>query len=428
MIDPEPAARPDSTPPVPLEVPRILPASEVFLDDAVADAASVGAFLKECHETVGSAAMRSPLAIPASHPLPDAGPIRHGRKLRLPGPGIWEAVVWMIGVHIIQTIAFIVAALVLGAVQFTTADVRAVLERMVDPANSGELMVAIGAFFSSNLVYLVAAPELATLIYALSAIRLRFGSCGISRLGWHRPSRGHWLLVALMVIPLQFLCSPLLQEISKVFPGPDQAFSEFVEELAHAPLPVLLLLIAIGPAFAEELIFRGLIGRGLVARWGFVWGVALTSLLFGVMHGNPGQAIAVIPLGIAMHYVYITTRSIWAPITLHMLNNGFAAFVHKFGDDMPLGPFADASAVVPLHVLTASAATITAIVILLWQTRVQYVLPDGSLWNPGYTSTEVPPADAGALPISQSPRVLTLAASTVNSLGFAAVIWRLAVV
>lgn len=390
MTDQEPAAHPDPIPRLPLQSPRVLPACEVFLDDAAAVAGS-------------------------------------GRQPRPPGPGIWEAVGWMIGVHIIQTIAFLVAALVLGIAHFTTADGRAFLERMVEPANSGELMTAIGAFFSENLVYLVAAPGLATLIYGLAAIRLRFGPYGLSRLGWHRPSGGHWVLVALMVIPLQFLCSPLLQKLSELFPGPDQNFAEFIEELAHAPLPMLLLLIAIGPAFAEELIFRGLIGRGLVARWGFVWGVALTSILFGVMHGNPGQAIAVIPLGAAMHYAYLTTRSFWAPVTLHMLNNGFAAIIQKFGNDMPLGPFAESSAVVPLHVLTASAAMITAIVILLWQTRVQYVLPDGSLWNPGYASTEVPPPEAGAIPVSQSPRLLTLAASTVNSLGFAAVIWRLAV-
>ena len=76
--------------------------------------------------------------------------------------------------------------------------------------------------------------------------------------------------------------------------------------------------------------------------------------------------------------------------------------------------------------LTASAATVTAIGLLLWQTRVQYQLPDGSYWSPGYASAEVPPADSGAVPVRQDPRLLLLAGSTINSLGFVAVLWRLA--
>jgi hypothetical protein len=193
-----------------------------------------------------------------------------------------------------------------------------------------------------------------------------------------------------------------------------------MEDLGRAPLPLLLLLIAVGPAFAEEFLFRGLIGRGLVARWGLIRGVALTSLLFGIVHVNPSQAIAVIPMGIAMHFVYLTTRSFWAPITLHLLFNAVAAVVLKLGLD-------GAVAAVPTHVLTASVAMVTAIGILLWQTRLEYRLPDGSCWNPGYVTAEAPPADSGAVPVRQQPRFLLLAANTVNSVGFVAILWRLAV-
>jgi len=37
----------------------------------------------------------------------------------------------------------------------------------------------------------------------------------------------------------------------------------------------------------------------------------ITSVLFGIMHVNPAQAIGVMPLGLAMHFVYLTTRSFW---------------------------------------------------------------------------------------------------------------------
>ena len=68
---------------------------------------------------------------------------------------------------------------------------------------------------------------------------------------------------------------------------------------------------------------------------------------------------------------------------------------------------------------------VTAILTLFWQTRVQYVLSDGSIWNPGYVTACAPPPELGARPVRQDPRPLMLAGSTFNSLGFAAGLCRL---
>ncbi|MEZ6066566.1 MAG: hypothetical protein R3B90_12860 [Planctomycetaceae bacterium] len=40
-------------------------------------------------------------------------------------------------------------------------------------------------------------------------------------------------------------------------------------QMLATPYPVLLVAIALGPAIGEELVFRGLIGRGLIHRWGW---------------------------------------------------------------------------------------------------------------------------------------------------------------
>lgn len=90
------------------------------------------------------------------------------------------------------------------------------------------------------------------------------------------------------------------------------------------PFPLLLLLLAVVPAVAEEIIFRGIIGRGLTARYGLVSGIIMTSMLFGIAHGHPAHAVSVIPLGIVMHVLYVATRSIWAPMLFHFCNNAFA--------------------------------------------------------------------------------------------------------
>jgi len=199
-----------------------------------------------------------------------------------------------------------------------------------------------------------------------------------------------------------------------------------MEAMTQVSLPVLLFVIGAGPALGEELVFRGLIGRGLVARWGLVRGVVLTSFLFGVMHLNAAQAIGVIPLGIAMHFLYFTTRSFWAPVTLHLVNNSLSVVLLKHPNDLPLGMLLDDHTTPPVYLFIIAAAMITAIGLLLWETRVQYRLADGSVWSPGYASLEVPSPESGAFPVRQNPRLLLIAGSTINSLGFLAVLWRLA--
>lgn len=77
------------------------------------------------------------------------------------------------------------------------------------------------------------------------------------------------------------------------------------------------------PAVGEEVMFRGFLGRGLLARYGLAGGTLL-SAMFSLMHADPVQALAVLVLGITLQGVYIATRSLFAPMLLHGLNNALA--------------------------------------------------------------------------------------------------------
>jgi membrane protease YdiL (CAAX protease family) len=327
----------------------------------------------------------------------------------------------MVGMYIVQIVAAVVVGVVMVAGFLLTVG--------TDPEGTGAvgLTKVLLAFMRDHLIVILGVAQLATVVFALLAIRLRVRPHGLSRLGWQLPWVGHWLLVALLMPPLWLMCSTLQHAMFQVFPSAGSEMADLMNSLSQAPLPILVLVIGFGPAIGEELLFRGLIGRGLVARRGLVQGIIVTSVLFGIMHLNAGQSVGVIPLGLAMHFVYVTTRSFWAPVTLHLINNGFSVVLLKLSDDLPLDQMGGGETTgVPAHLLVASAAMVTAIAILLWQTRIQFILPDGSEWNPGYVSTEVPPAEADARPVRQTARPLLLTASTFNSLGFAAAVWRLA--
>ncbi|OYW21935.1 MAG: hypothetical protein B7Z55_05235, partial [Planctomycetales bacterium 12-60-4] len=177
-------------------------------------------------------------------------------------------------------------------------------------------------------------------------------------------------------------------------------------------LPVMLLIFAVGPALGEELIFRGVLGRGLVARWGLPLGVLLTSFLFALVHLHPAHVVAVIPLGIAMHLIYLATRSFWAPVMLHFLNNSWATVASRLSQESRLdAEMLDAAPSAGL--LIASCVAVVVLGALLYHTRRRYVLADGREWNPGYLTSESPPrsleahADHGLW----SPRSLVTAAT-----------------
>jgi hypothetical protein len=230
----------------------------------------------------------------------------------------------------------------------------------------------------------------------------------------------------LLMLPMWFLSSALMNALLQWMPWAEASMKDSMDVLAQSPLWLLVLAVGLQPAVAEELVFRGLIGRGLIARWGVVPGMLATSILFGVMHLHPVQGLGVIPLGLAMHYAYYTTRSLWAPMTLHSLNNLLSVVVLKYRGGSPGDALVETNSDVPILLLVVSIAMVLTIAVLLWKTRVQYVLQDGSVWNPGHATTEAPRQEDNATAVRQRMSPLLLAITTIIALGFTAAAWQLA--
>lgn len=96
-------------------------------------------------------------------------------------------------------------------------------------------------------------------------------------------------------------------------------------------LVILLSSCVIAPVF-EELLFRGLILQTL-KRYGNVFAILVTSLLFALLHGNLPQAVPVFALSIVISYVVLKTGSILPGIAMHFLNNAFAVIETSFLSD-----------------------------------------------------------------------------------------------
>jgi len=107
----------------------------------------------------------------------------------------------------------------------------------------------------------------------------------------------------------------------------------FSDGLSGADLiPVIIALVIITPFF-EEVLFRGFLFLGLRSRLPFWPAAIITSLIFGLFHWNLEIGVDVFILSLGLCWLYENTRTIWAPILLHMLKNS-VAFVLRFVAEM----------------------------------------------------------------------------------------------
>ncbi|WP_235820973.1 CPBP family intramembrane glutamic endopeptidase [Alistipes provencensis] len=85
----------------------------------------------------------------------------------------------------------------------------------------------------------------------------------------------------------------------------------------------ILSLVVFAPVF-EELICRGVVLSSLRTRYGVVTAWLVSSLFFGVLHGQPAQVIGASVIGLILGFVYLATDSMWSVMILHALNNAVA--------------------------------------------------------------------------------------------------------
>lgn len=159
------------------------------------------------------------------------------------------------------------------------------------------LLTLIGAVIAIPVIYFVFYDKKEEkcerkVSYLMVAI-LGIGSCVVLN-----------VLISLSGLPL---ISPTYQELSKfIYTG------NFWLELVTAGIIVPI---------AEELIFRGVLFKRLCAVTKMKWAVIISSVIFGIMHGNLVQFVYATILGAVMCFVYIRCKNIIAPMLLHIAAN-----------------------------------------------------------------------------------------------------------
>jgi uncharacterized protein len=298
---------------------------------------------------------------------------------------------------------------------------------------------AMAALFQSkvvrnSLMHALAVTEVCVVVFSLGALMLMVGPDWRRKVALRRPGLAHTIL-AVLGLPALWLVGtgfyalatevfhiPGMEALFKKVPGMGETqipwMQELMESIKHWPLPLAILVIGLGPGVGEELWCRGLLGRGLVGRYGVVVGIALTSFFFGLIHLDPAQGVMAMLMGICLHFVYLTTRSLWVSILLHSLNNSLSVVALRF-------PQLDVLEKEPERfwiVFVGAAALAAAIAYAFYQSRARLVDVPGSRysWRPDFPGVEYPPSGVGTVVVHPWPSALALSSVAVGLVVFAA--------
>jgi membrane protease YdiL (CAAX protease family) len=168
----------------------------------------------------------------------------------------------------------------------------------------------------------------------------------VLNLRWPRISLLGWIVLMLgfmVVMYLSILAVVLVLgiDLAQYTPGPNGesprtgsagVVKEAMFDIARDPMMFFLVLpsVAIGAPLAEEAIFRGQLFSALSrTRLGVVGATLLTAIIWSLLHvTEPWLSISLIfMMGLAFGWMMYRFGSLWVPIILHGLWNGFYALL-----------------------------------------------------------------------------------------------------
>lgn len=138
-------------------------------------------------------------------------------------------------------------------------------------------------------------------------------------------------------------------------------------------MALYLLTTLVLPPLIEELVYRGIL-LGSLRQFGDAAAIIISSLLFGLSHGNMAQFPYSFVLGLTMAFFVVKTGSIYTSVFIHFVNNALATFMELFTANM-----SDMAAymVSSLELLVDLCVFVLALVYLIGVRRADWKLHPG---------------------------------------------------
>ena len=164
-------------------------------------------------------------------------------------------------------------------------------------------------------------------LYVFYIIRVDYGQplsvLGLSTDNW-KPNVRLGLKHYFIILPFILLASYAVDFISKLFgfsPGNQEIIMKLLEEDSFSVLVFMVIFGTLVAPVIEELLFRGFLHPAIRPVFGKTKTIIFSASLFALVHLNIHVFLQIFILGLLLAYLYEKTRSLIAPITVHILHN-----------------------------------------------------------------------------------------------------------
>lgn len=158
-------------------------------------------------------------------------------------------------------------------------------------------------------------------------------------------------MIVIAACGLYYLALLIVAVIAVVSPSTMYEYSEMMDTaLGGSEMLAMLAAVILAPV-NEECIMRGLILRNLQRFFSAPVVIIIQAVMFGIFHGNWVQGLYVLPVGAALGYVAIRSRSVIPCIFMHLFYNSLSFAVGMLPEFCQTGIFA-------IAVVVGSAAAV----------------------------------------------------------------------
>lgn len=199
--------------------------------------------------------------------------------------------------------------------------------------------------------------------------------------GLRQPTPWIYYLIGVLVI---FACFPMvswlgdlndqihlpgsMQETEKMLRNVEAKQNDYLRKILVMRSPVdllnMLVVLALLPALAEELFFRGILQRIFIQMTRSPWfGIIITAVIFSALHGQFLGFIPRLVLGIVLGALYWYSGSLYPGMVAHFLNNAVQIVLVYFSPE-----FLEKDIHFSAAIITGS--TLLVVVLTWWMMRI----------------------------------------------------------
>ena len=147
-------------------------------------------------------------------------------------------------------------------------------------------------------------------------------------------------------------------------PAPEW-LNSFMTDLITSGFSSVILLGIVAP-LTEEILFRGIILKGLASRYSPTKAILISAILFSLFHLNPYQFFAAFVMGLFLGYLYFRMKSILPCILAHSFSNLLVVLSSAGSIHIPGFSLSDTSAEMPFQPLWFDLIGLALLLIGFW--------------------------------------------------------------